>query len=250
MPTRRDLLVQASLLGASALVASAPRRAQAADDAAGQIAITPGPAAPTGKPSTHFTLAPLPYSDADLAPALSQNAITFHYGKHHQGYINKLNEYYTGNEALGTTQKEVAKATYGNPDQIMLYNNAAQSWNHAFYWNSMKKKGGGTPGGALGDSFKSAFTDAEGFKNAFREVATSQFGSGWAWLVNNNGKLSILKTSNADSPQWAGGGTPLIVIDVWEHAYYLDYQNKRNEYVNAFCDSLVNWEFAAQNFAG
>ena len=254
MPTRRDLLVGVSALAVASAASSAmagaaktPETKPAGDKPA---ETKPAETKPAGdKPSGPFTLAALPWADSDLAPVISQNAVSFHYGKHHQGYVNKLNELYVGNESLGTTPDAIAKATYGKADKMPLYNNAAQAWNHAFYWNSMKKNGGDVPTtGKLAEAIKASFGDADGVKKAFKEAALGQFGSGWAWLVNNGGKLSMVKTSNADAPLWTGAGTPLLVIDVWEHAYYLDYQNKRADYVGAWLDKLVNWEFAEKNF--
>ncbi len=250
MTTRRDLLVGASALVAlaSTLPANAadkPAATGAATPASGDKAATDKPAAPTGP----FTLAPLPFADTDLVPYISQNTLSYHYGKHHTGYVTKLNELYVGNESLGTTTEAVAKATFGDKDKKPLYNNAAQAWNHAFLWNSMKKGGGGFPtSGKFADAMKAAFTDSDGWKKAFKEAATTQFGSGWAWLIAKDGKLSVMHTANADSPQWTGEGTPLLVLDVWEHAYYLDYQNKRPDYVAAFLDHLANFDFAAKNF--
>lgn len=246
MPSRRDLLVGVSAFAVATAASSAlaggakpPESKPAADK-------PPESKPPAAGP---FTLAPLPWGDADLAPVISQSTVSFHYGKHHQGYVNKLNELYVGNESLGSTPEAIATAAYGKADKAPLYNNAAQAWNHAFYWNSMKKNGGTVPTtGKLADAIKAGFGDADGLKKAFKETALGQFGSGWAWLVNNGGKLSMVKTANADSPLWTGAGTPLLVIDVWEHAYYLDYQNKRSDYVAAWLDKLVNWDFAEKNF--
>lgn len=254
MPTRRDILAGAPALGVAALGVAAfsssrayagdkPADTKAADTKSADTKAAPAPV--TGP----FTLAALPFADTELAPFISQNTLSFHYGKHHAKYVSKLNELYVGNEAMGTTTEAVAKAAYGDKDHTPLYNNAAQAWNHAFFWNSLRKGGGGVPmAGKLSDAMKSAFTDADGFKKAFREAATGQFGSGWAWLVSNGGKLSCVKTANADSPLWTGAGTPLLCIDVWEHSYYLDYQDKRVDYVNAFLDHLANWEFAEKNY--
>jgi Fe-Mn family superoxide dismutase len=262
MPTRRDLLAGApafgiAVLGAAALSSSTSALAgdksadKAADKSTDKAADKPAEtkAAEKPAPTGPFTLAPLPYADTDLVPFISQHTFSYHYAKHHAGYVNKLNELYVGNESMGTTTEAVAKAAYGDKDRTPLYNNAAQSWNHAFLWNSMKKGGGGMPlNGKVADAMRAAFVDSEGFKKAFREAALGQFGSGWAWLVNNGGKLSCVKTANADSPLWTGAGTPILVLDVWEHAYYLDYQNKRVDYVNAFLDHLANWDFAEKNF--
>lgn len=250
MPTRRNLLVGVSALGVAALATSGAHAGEKAADkpAADKSAEKSDKPAAKVAPAGAFTLEPLPYPDTDLVPYISQNTLTYHYGKHHQGYVNKLNELYLGNESLGTTPDAVAKAAFGDKDRTSLYNNAAQAHNHTFLWSSMRKNGGGWPSGKLGDAMKLAFTDEEGWKKAFKESATTQFGSGWAWLVSKEGKVSVVHTANADCPLWTGEGTPLLVLDVWEHAYYLDYQNKRSEYVVAFLDHLVNWDFAAKNF--
>ncbi len=238
-PSRRDMIGSVAL----ATAATALLPAHAGDPTSPTATGAASASSSTGP----FTLPALPYADTDLAPVISQNTLGFHYGKHHQGYVTKLNELVAGKDWASKTLEECMKGSFGS-ENTGIYNNSAQVWNHTFYWNSMKKAGGGAaPAGKLADAIKAAFGDHDGFKTEFAKVATSQFGSGWAWLVNNGGKLSVVKTPNADNPVVLNLGTPLLVVDVWEHAYYLDYQNKRADYVGAFLDKLVNWEFAAKN---
>ena len=195
-----------------------------------------------------FSLPPLPYPDDALSPTISANTIGFHYGKHHQGYVNNLNSLVAGTPLADQSLEAVVKATVGKADQTAIFNNAAQVWNHTFYWNSLRPRGGGKPSGALAELIEKSFGDYDKFKAEFAKAATSQFGSGWAWLVKDGDKLIITKTGNADTPI-AQGQKPLLTIDVWEHAYYLDYQNRRADYVAAVLDKLINWEFAGQNLA-
>ncbi|MDS4069122.1 MAG: superoxide dismutase [Candidatus Competibacter sp.] len=195
-----------------------------------------------------FTLSPLPYPEDALSPTISAQTIGFHYGKHHQGYVNKLNELVAGTPLADQSLEAVVMVTSGKADQVAVFNNAAQVWNHAFYWNSLRPKGGGKPGGALAELIDKSFGGFDQFKTEFAKAATSQFGSGWAWLVRDGDKLIVTKTGNADTPV-AHGQKPLLTIDVWEHAYYLDYQNRRADYVAAVLDKLINWDFAAQNLA-
>ncbi|MDG4549053.1 MAG: superoxide dismutase [Candidatus Contendobacter sp.] len=195
-----------------------------------------------------FTLPPLPYADAALSPYISAQTIGFHYGKHHQGYVNKLNELVAGTPLADQPLEAVVKASAGKADQTAIFNNAAQVWNHTFYWNSLRPKGGGKPSGALAERIEKSFGDFDRFKAEFAKAATGQFGSGWAWLVKDGDKLIVTKTGNADTPI-AHGQQPLLTVDVWEHAYYLDYQNRRADYVAAVLDNLINWEFAAKNLA-
>jgi len=196
-----------------------------------------------------FTLPPLPYPENALSPAISAQTVGFHYGKHHQGYVNKLNELVVGTPLADQPLEAVIKATAGQADQTAMFNNAAQVWNHTFYWNSLRPQGGGKPDGALAGMIEKSFGGFEPFKAEFAKAAASQFGSGWAWLVKDGDKLIVTRTGNADTPI-AHGQKPLLTIDVWEHAYYLDYQNRRADYVAAVLDKLINWEFAAQNLAG
>jgi Fe-Mn family superoxide dismutase len=193
-------------------------------------------------------LPPLPYGDSALEPVISARTLGFHYGKHHKAYLDNLNKLVAGTDMADMSLEKVIMATAGNPEKAALFNNAAQVWNHTFYWASMKPNGGGKPGGALAEKIDLAFGGYDAMRKEFVAAAAGQFGSGWAWLVLDNGKLKVVKTGNAENPQ-SKGMKPLLTIDVWEHAYYLDYQNRRADYVNAVLDKLVNWDFAAENLA-
>ncbi|MDD5033666.1 MAG: superoxide dismutase [Methylococcaceae bacterium] len=192
----------------------------------------------------------LPYAENALEPVISAKTMGFHYGKHHKGYVDKLNSELAKPEnaqyAAMTNLETLIVKVAGKKKAVILFNNAAQIWNHSFYWNSLKP-GGSQPSAAMQQKITEAFGDYAKFKAALADAATSQFGSGWAWLVLNRGKLAILRTSNADTPLTMKGYTPLLTIDVWEHAYYLDYQNKRAAYVAEVIDKLLNWEFAEAN---
>jgi Fe-Mn family superoxide dismutase len=201
---------------------------------------------PLDKPKAQFTLPKLPYAESALEPAISSKTISFHHGKHHKAYVDKLNEL-----IAGTTYEEmslediVAKSAKSEKDKA-IFNNAGQAWNHDFYWKSMAPKGG-EPTGKLKDALQSSFGGLKEFKETFTKAAVAQFGSGWAWLVKGkDGKLKITTTSNADTPI-ARGETPLLTADVWEHAYYLDYQNRRPDHIKAWLDKLANWSFAEKN---
>ncbi len=188
-------------------------------------------------------LPPLPYEKNALEPHISAETLEFHYGKHHQTYVTNLNNLTPGTEFENLSLEEIVKKSSGG-----IFNNAAQVWNHTFYWHSLSPKGGGEPTGALAEAIATAFGSFEKFKEEFSKTAITTFGSGWAWLVKNaDGSLALVSTSNAATPL-TSGQTPLLTIDVWEHAYYVDYRNARPKYVEAFWN-LVNWEFAAQNFA-
>ncbi len=202
------------------------------------------------KATVPFELPPLPYDKKALEPTVSAETLGFHHGKHHKAYIDKTNELAPKAGLEKKTLVGIVKATAGkgDKDSKTLFNNAAQAWNHTFYWHSMKPKGGGKPTGALAKAIERDFGGYEDFVKAFTEAATTQFGSGWAWLIVDGGKLKVVKTGNAETPL-ADGKTPLITLDVWEHAYYLDYQNKRPDYIKAWLDKVVNWDFAAENFA-
>jgi Fe-Mn family superoxide dismutase len=195
-----------------------------------------------------ITLPPLPYPEDALAPVISAYTIGFHYGKHHKGYVDNLNKLIAGTELADAPLEKIITATAGVADKQSLFNNAAQIWNHNFYWKSMKPGGGGKPTGELAKQIDAAFGNYDNFKKELATAATTQFGSGWAWLVAEKGALKVVKTSNADLPL-IHGQTPLLTIDVWEHAYYLDYQNRRADYVNAVIDKLLNWDFATENLA-
>ncbi len=189
----------------------------------------------------------LPYAENALDPVISANTLQFHHGKHHQAYVNNLNKLLEGDDKLASLSlEELIRETANDPARKGLFNNAAQTWNHTFYWNSMRKGGGGEPTGSLKDRIQSDFGGVDEFKAALKQAAVSQFGSGWAWLIVDNGKLAVVNTANAVTPI-ADGKKALLTIDVWEHAYYLDYQNRRPDYVDAWLDKLVNWDFAAQN---
>jgi len=239
----------------TALFATHPNRRQFMTVlAAGSVAfalsslVNPRPARAATAGSGPFTLPPLPWPEDALSPQISATTIGFHYGKHHQGYVNNLNKLILDTTLADQSLETVIKATAGKVDQVAIFNNAAQVWNHTFYWNSLRPKGGGKPTGALAEQIDKDFGDFEKFKTEFAKAAVSQFGSGWAWLVKDSDKLVVVKTGNADTPI-AHGQRPLLTIDVWEHAYYLDYQNRRADYVAAVLDHLINWEFAAQNLA-
>ena len=191
-------------------------------------------------------LPPLPYADNALDTAISANTIGFHYGKHHKGYVDNLNKLIAGTEFAGLPLEKIITGTAGKSDKAAIFNNASQAWNHTFYWNSLKPKGGGEPSASLKKKIETSFGTLETFKKELATAATTQFGSGWAWLVLDGDKLMVVKTGNADSPL-TKGFKPLLTIDVWEHAYYLDYQNRRADYVNAVIEKLINWNFAADN---
>lgn len=194
-----------------------------------------------------FSLPDLPYETNALEPFISAQTLEFHHGKHHAAYVNKANELIEGSEYEGQSLEEVIKATHGsNPG---LFNQVAQIWNHTFYWHSMKPDGGGKPGGDLADAINQSFGSYDEFAQEFKNAGATQFGSGWAWLVKHGNALEMRKTLNANTPVTENNVTPLLTMDVWEHAYYIDYQNRRPDYMNAFLTNLVNWDFAAQNFA-
>ena len=195
-----------------------------------------------------FTLPPLPYADNALEPVISANTLSFHHGKHHKTYVDNLNNLVKGTELEGQSLEQIVTATAGKADKAPIFNNAAQVWNHTFYWHSMKHNGGGKPTGALGQMVDQAFGSYDEFKKQLSATSVSQFGSGWGWLVVDGGVLKVVKTPNAEVP-FTKGQKPLLTIDVWEHAYYLDHQNKRAAYVDALIDKLLNWDFAAANLA-
>ncbi len=193
-----------------------------------------------------FTLPPLPYADNALEPVISANTISFHYGKHHKTYVDNLNNLVKGTDYEGAALEKIINETAGKADKAGLFNNAAQIWNHTFYWNSLKAGGGGKPGGKIGPMIEAAFGGYDNFRKELAATTVSQFGSGWGWLVQDGAALKIVKTANAEVP-FTKGQKPLLTIDVWEHAYYLDHQNKRAAYVEAVIDKLLNWEFAERN---
>ncbi len=188
-------------------------------------------------------LPPLPYAMDALAPHISKETLEFHYGKHHQTYVTNLNGLIKGTEFENATLEQIVAKSSGG-----IFNNAAQVWNHTFYWNSLKPKGGGAPTGALADAINKKWNSLEAFKEAFGKSAVGNFGSGWTWLVKKpDGSLDIVNTSNAGTPI-TGTDKPLLTCDVWEHAYYIDYRNARAKYVESFWN-IVNWDFALKNHA-
>lgn len=191
-------------------------------------------------------LPPLPYAENALEPVVSAKTMSFHYGKHHKTYVDNLNKFIEGTEFASMPLEKIITSTAGKPEKITIFNNAAQTWNHTFYWNSLTPKGGGEPPAALKKKIEASFGSVDACKKELASAAVAQFGSGWAWLVMDAGKLKVVKTANADNPLTTGL-KPLLVIDVWEHAYYLDYQNRRADYINAVLEKLINWEFALQN---
>jgi Fe-Mn family superoxide dismutase len=196
--------------------------------------------------STRIVLPSLPYAESALAPVISADTLSFHHGKHHKTYVENLNKLIAGTEFADMPLENIVKATWRQADHTSIFNNAAQAWNHSFYWQSLKPNGGGEPPAALKRLMESSFGGVEQCKKELAKAAVEEFGSGWAWLVLEGEKLKVKKTSDANTPL-AEGPKPLLTIDVWEHAYYLDYQNRRVDYVNALIDKLANWGFAAEN---
>ena len=221
---RRTFLAASSALAASVALGGFPGTARAAA----------------------ITLPALPFADNALEPVISAKTIGFHYGKHHQGYVTNLNKLTAGTPMADQSLEQIVRATAGKADQAAIFNNAAQGWNHTFYWQSLKPGGGGEPPAALKAKMEASFGSVEACRKELTAAATSQFGSGWAWLVADGDALKVVKTGNAETPL-TGAMRPLVTIDVWEHAYYLDYQNRRADYVAAVLDKLINWEFALQN---
>ena len=191
-------------------------------------------------------LPPLPYADNALSHVISANTIGFHYGKHHRGYVDNLNSLIAGTLFEDLSLETIIARTAFDANKTEIFNSAAQTWNHTFYWQSLSPRGGGEPPAELRRRIEASFGNVDRCKRELATAATSQFGSGWAWLVLDGDKLKILKTANADLPL-IRSMTPLLTLDVWEHAYYLDYQNRRADYVNAVLDRLINWSFAADN---
>ncbi len=195
-----------------------------------------------------IALSKLPYEQDALEPHVSARTLSFHYDKHHRGYVEKLNKLIADTPYAKLSLEDIIARARTNAD-ISILNNAAQAWNHTFLWESMAPTGAAKPGGEIKEMIERDFGDLDGFKQQFREAALSHFGSGWIWLVQDGANLRIMTTGNADSPV----GTrmkPLLTLDVWEHAYYLDYQNDRASYTNVFLDKLINWDFAAANIVG
>jgi Fe-Mn family superoxide dismutase len=193
-------------------------------------------------------LPPLPYDLKALEPHISANTLSFHHGKHHAAYVTNYNNLVKDTALAGKPLEEVIKEVAGDSSKVGVFNNGAQVWNHTFFWNSMKPNGGGKPSGELASKIDADLGGYDKFIADFKTAGTTQFGSGWAWLVLDGGKLAITKTANADTPL-AHGQTPLFTIDVWEHAYYLDYQNRRPDFLAVVLEKLVNWDFVAKNLA-
>ena len=194
---------------------------------------------------TPFQLPALPWQENALEPVISAKTISLHYGKHHAAYVQKLNELVAGTRYAEMPLEQVIAATVGNAESAKIFNNAAQTWNHTFYWNSMREGGGGIPPRAIARLIDDSFGGATQFTEKLSSAAADQFGSGWAWLVARGQKLEIIPTSNAQTPI-VMGATPLLTIDVWEHAYYVDYENRRPDYVKAVIERLLNWDFALE----
>ncbi|MFT3906930.1 MAG: superoxide dismutase [Steroidobacteraceae bacterium] len=226
--TRRDVLLASGSAALVAALATWPRSTMAAAN------------------TSPYTLPDLPYAQNALDPVISANTLSFHYGKHHKTYVDNLNKAIAGTEYADLPLEQIILATAGKTDKAGIFNNAAQHWNHSFYWKSLKPSGGGEPPAALKARIEAAFGTVDNCKKELAAAALAQFGSGWAWLVVDGGKLAIAKTPNAELPQ-IKGQKPLLTVDVWEHAYYLDYQNRRADHVNAVLDKLINWGFAADN---
>ena len=196
-----------------------------------------------------LALEPLPYADNALEPVISAKTLSFHYGKHHAGYLATLNKLIAGTPYEGQPLEAIVRKAAAE-QAVPIFNNVAQVWNHTFYWSSLAPVGtGGAPEGVFGDAVSRDFGSFANLKAALADAAVKRFGSGWAWLVAKGGKLSVVSTHNAETPLTQAGVTPLLTVDVWEHAYYLDWQNRRADYVAAILDKLANWKFAALNFS-
>jgi Fe-Mn family superoxide dismutase len=193
-----------------------------------------------------ITLPELPYAKDALAPVISANTLEFHHGKHHKAYVDNLGKLIAGTDLADADLETVIKKVAGDPSRAGIFNNAAQVWNHSFYWKCLKAAGGGKPTGTVAAKIDDAWGSYEKFAEELKSAGVTQFGSGWAWLVVDNGQLKIIKTANADTPI-AHGVKPLLTLDVWEHAYYLDYQNRRPDYLSAVIANLINWDFVNAN---
>jgi len=196
--------------------------------------------------ATMHVLPSLPYAENALEPVISARTMGFHYGKHHKGYVDNLNKMIAGTQYADLTLERLISETAGKIEKAVIFNNASQVWNHTFFWRSLSPTGGGEPPAALKRKIEAGFGTLEACKKELATAATAQFGNGWAWLVSAGDALKVVKTCNANSPLTMGM-KPLLTIDVWEHAYYLDYQNRRADYVAAVLDKLINWGFAADN---
>lgn len=188
----------------------------------------------------------LPYPKDALEPLISAETLEFHHDKHHKTYVDNTLKFIAGTDLEKDTLEEIIKKTFNDQSKVSIFNNAAQVFNHSFYWECMKKNGGGKPSGTIAEKINTSFGSYEKFIEEFKNAGIGQFGSGWVWLATDGSKLQIIKTSNADNPL-TKGLKPLLVADVWEHAYYLDYQNRRADYLTAFADKLINWDFVNSN---
>lgn len=196
-----------------------------------------------------YTQAPLPYDPGALEPyGMSAKTLEFHYGKHHKAYVTKYNDMTADSELADKPIEEVIQIAFKDPSKSGIFNNGAQAWNHTFYWNSLKPGGGGKPSGDLATKIDADFGSFDKFVEEFKNAAATQFGSGWAWLVLDNGTLKVTKTPNAENPI-VHNQVPLLTLDVWEHAYYLDYQNQRPSFIDNYLEKLANWEFATSNLS-
>ena len=197
---------------------------------------------------TYFQLEALPYQQNALEPHISSNTVDFHYNKHHATYVANLNKFITDTDYVSMSLIEIVKASWQKKD-MSVFNNAAQVWNHDFFWKSMKSNGGGMPTGKIAEKINASFSTYDNFKDEFIKACLGQFGSGWVFVALQNDKVVLLKKPNAESAICDAQVTPLLVCDVWEHAYYLDYQNKRVDFANVFVDKLINWDFANANIS-
>jgi Fe-Mn family superoxide dismutase len=195
-----------------------------------------------------FELPPLPYSKDALSPHMSSETLDLHHDKHHRGYVDTLNDLVAGTSLADSSLEEIIRATANDAAKASIFNNAAQAWNHEFFWHSMRPNGGGKPSGDLLARIERGFGGFDKFREVFAHAAGTQFGSGWVWIILDRGKIEVIKTANADNPI-AHRQVPLLACDVWEHAYYLDYRNRRPDFVAAFLDRLVDWQFVTQNLA-
>jgi len=227
---RRDLLLAS--IGLTALGASTTRAADA----------------PAPPPTGPFTLPPLPYAYDALDPVISATTLSFHHDKHHKAYVDNLNRAVAGTPLADMPLEKIITTTFGVADKTGVYNNAAQTWNHSFYWKSLRAQGGGAPPAALREKIDAAFGGLDGLRKEMLAASAAQFGSGWVWLVLDGDKLAVTRTGNADTPL-TRGQKPLLTVDVWEHAYYLDYQNRRADYAALVFDKSLNWGFALDNLA-
>ncbi|HEY9623313.1 MAG TPA: superoxide dismutase [Crinalium sp.] len=196
-----------------------------------------------------FEQPPLPYDPGALEPyGMKAETFEYHYGKHHKAYVDNLNNLTKDTELADKPLEEVIQISFKDPSKVGIFNNAAQVWNHSFFWNCLKPGGGGAPTGDLAAKIDSSFGGFDNFKKEFSTAAATQFGSGWAWLIQDGDSLKVIKTPNAENPL-AHGQKALLTLDVWEHAYYIDFRNARPAFIQNFLDQLVNWDFAAQNLA-